>query len=216
MPNLQSTSTDDNHTVKPQLPDNANSSFDALIDLLASDDVHDIAVVDSHPHHTIPLRDASGKLAFDKIRLMFATKNLGPDRIDNKSFDIRPDTSDQLESDAQDALSKSGLPRSASPSSQSSERRRQRSRSASASSSTPLDKKIQSANTLHSASSAYASPSSSADELVRIRSDEQIRLSQDELNAQINIIDSLPHDKIPLLHQVHYKSNLMRNPNSQQ
>ncbi|KAG1794566.1 uncharacterized protein HD556DRAFT_1474660 [Suillus plorans] len=92
MPNLQSTGTDANHTVNPQSPDDANSSFDALIDLLASDDIHDIAVAGSHPHPDILLRDASGKLAFDKIRLMFATKNLGPERIDNKSPDIRPDT----------------------------------------------------------------------------------------------------------------------------
>lgn len=92
MPNLQSTGTDANPTVNPQSPDDANSSFDALIDLLASDDIHDIAVAGSHPHPDILLRDASGKLAFDKIRLMFATKNLGSERIDNKSPDIRPDT----------------------------------------------------------------------------------------------------------------------------
>jgi hypothetical protein len=96
MPNLQSTGADANRTVNQQSADEVNSSFDALIDLLASDDIHDIAVADSHlshsPHHTVQLRDESGKLAFDKIRLMFATQNLGPDRIDNKSPDTCPDT----------------------------------------------------------------------------------------------------------------------------
>jgi hypothetical protein len=49
----------------------AHSSFDALIDLLASDDIHDVAVSPSGPslyslRHTVHLRDASGKL--DLIR----------------------------------------------------------------------------------------------------------------------------------------------------
>ncbi|KAG1769296.1 hypothetical protein EV702DRAFT_701911 [Suillus placidus] len=96
MPNLQLAGVDGNHTVNQQSADDTNSSFDALIDLLASDDIHDIAVADSHPshspHHTVQLRDTSGKLAFDKIRSMFATQNLGPDIIDNKSSNTRPDT----------------------------------------------------------------------------------------------------------------------------
>lgn len=84
-------------TANPQSADDAtNSGFDALIDLLASDDIHDIAGADSHPSRNpqaTQLRDACGKLAFDKIRLMFATQNLGPDRIDhNKTPDTCPDT----------------------------------------------------------------------------------------------------------------------------
>ncbi|KAG1719001.1 hypothetical protein EDB19DRAFT_1919544 [Suillus lakei] len=189
MPNLQSTGDDINRAVNQQPTDQANSSFDALIDLLASDDIHDMAVADSHPshspHHTVQLRDASGKLDFDKIRLMFATQNLGADSVDNKS-DARPETHRlraQRGSDMQDVLSKSGLSRSVSPSSQSSERRRQGSRLASAGSSAPLDQNVQSTN-----------------ELVRIRSDEEIFLSH-EPSAQITIINPVPHDKIPLLHQ---------------
>lgn len=198
MPNLQSTGTDADHTVNPQSPDDANSSFDALIDLLASDDIHDIAVAGSHPHPDILLRDASGKLAFDKIRLMFATKNLGSDRIDNKSPDIRPDTyhlDAQHANNIQDVLRRRGLSRSESPSSQSSDRRRQESRSTSAGSSARLDQNMRSASTQtqHSTFSVHTSP----DELVRIRSDEQLFLSRasDEPDAQIN---SLPCDKIPL------------------
>lgn len=90
MPSVQSTGTHTNPTVNQQSADHANSTFDALIDLLASDDIHDIAGADSHPshspNHTLQLRDASGKLDFDKIRLMFATQNLGADRIDNKAL----------------------------------------------------------------------------------------------------------------------------------
>lgn len=94
MPDLQLKGADADRTVNPQSTDDAtDSGFDALIDLLASDDIHDIAGADSHPSrspHAVQLRDASGKLAFDKIRLMFATQNLGPDRIDHKL----PDTQD--------------------------------------------------------------------------------------------------------------------------
>jgi hypothetical protein len=96
MPNLQSTGANTNRTVNQQSADEVNSSFDALIDLLASDDIHDIAVADSHlshsPHHTVQLRDESGKLSFDKIRLMFATQNLGPAKVGGKSPDTCPDT----------------------------------------------------------------------------------------------------------------------------
>jgi hypothetical protein len=191
MPNLQPTGADANRTVNQQSADEVNSSFDALIDLLASDDIHDIAVADSHlshsPHHTVQLRDESGKLAFDKIRLMFATQNLGPAKIDNKSPDTCPDTHHsraQHESDIQDVLSRSGLSRSVSPSSQSSERGRPGSRLAVAGSFTSLDQNVQ-----------------STDELVRVRSDEQTFSSRDALNAQITIKNSVPHDKIPLPHQ---------------
>ncbi|KAJ8582845.1 hypothetical protein M405DRAFT_541519 [Rhizopogon salebrosus TDB-379] len=61
-------------------PTGANTSFDALIDVLASDDIHDVAVSPSgpslySPRHTVHLRDASGKLDFDKIRLMLLKHN---------------------------------------------------------------------------------------------------------------------------------------------
>jgi hypothetical protein len=69
-----------------QLAD-TDSNFDALIDLLASDDIHDIAVAPSDPSHSsrraVHLRDASGKLDFDKIRLMFAKQNLGASGTDD-------------------------------------------------------------------------------------------------------------------------------------
>jgi hypothetical protein len=192
MPNLQSTGADANRTVNQQSADEVNSSFDALIDLLASDDIHDIAVADSHlshsPHHTVQLRDESGKLSFDKIRLMFATQNLGPAKVGGKSPDTCPDTCHpraQHGSDIQDVLGRSGLSRSESPSSQSSERGRPGSHLTSASSSSaPLDHNIQ-----------------NTDELVRISSDEQIFSSRDELNAQMTIINPVPRDKIPLPHQ---------------
>ncbi|KAG1810888.1 uncharacterized protein BJ212DRAFT_1484018 [Suillus subaureus] len=188
MPISQLTSADANLAVNQQSADDANSNFDALIDLLASDD---IAVADSYsshsPHHTVQLRDASGKLAFDKIRLMFATQNLGPDRIDNKSPDTRSDTHHsraQHENDIQDVFSKSGLSRSVSPSSQSSERGWQGSRLTSAGSSAPLDQTIQ-----------------STDELVHIGSDEHIFLSRDEPNAQNTTVSPVPCDEMPLPHQ---------------
>ncbi|KAG2038845.1 hypothetical protein BDR03DRAFT_953752 [Suillus americanus] len=191
MPNSQLTGADANCTVNQPSADDPNGSFDALIDLLASDDIHDIAVADSHPshspHHTIQLRDASGKLAFDKIRLMFATQNLCPDRIDNKSPDTCPDThrsGAQHGSNIQDVLSRSGLSRSVSPSSQSSERGRQRSCLALAGSSAPLDQNIQ-----------------NTDELVRIRSDEQIFSSRGEPNMQNTIVNPVPRDEIPFSHQ---------------
>lgn len=202
MSNLQLTGADPHRTVNPQPADNPNSSFDALIDLLASDD---IAGADSHPshspHHTVQLRDTSGKLAFDKIHLMFATQNLDPDRINNvKSSDTHYPRA-QHGSDIQDVLSRSGLSRSVSPSSQSSERRGQGSRLASASSSAPLDQIIQSTSTQTQHSSSSARYSSSPDELVRIRSDEQFSLSRDEPMAQIAMINSVPCDKISLLHR---------------
>jgi hypothetical protein len=71
---MQPSGADTNH----QRPDNSDSNFDALIDLLASDDIYDIVVAPSDPSHSsrVHLRDATGKLDFDKIRLMFANKIL--------------------------------------------------------------------------------------------------------------------------------------------
>lgn len=218
MPISQLTSADANLAVNQQSADGANSNFDALIDLLASDD---IAVADSYsshsPHHTVQLRDASGKLAFDKIRLMFATQNLGPDRIDNKSPDTRSDTHHsraQHENDIQDVFSKSGLSRSVSPSSQSSERGWQGSRLTSAGSSVPLDQTIQSTGTQtqHSASSTHTSHSSSPNELVHIGSDEQIFLSRDEPNAQNTTVSPVPCDEMPLPHQGGFIEKATRRP----
>lgn len=212
MSDLQFTGTGADRTANPQSADDAtDSGFDALIDLLASDDIHDIAGADSHPSrnpHAVQLRDACGKLAFDKIRLMFATQNLGPDRIDhNKTPDTCPDTYNLCAqphgSDIQDILSRSGLSRSVSPSSQSSEQRLQGSRPASASSSAPLDQIIQSTGmqTRHPSSSARTSHISSSDELARIKSDKEFLPSRDQPNVQITIMNSMPRDKIPLLHR---------------
>lgn len=198
--------------LNPQSADDAtDSGFDALIDLLASDDIHGIAGADSHSSrnpHAVQLRDACGKLAFDKIRLMFATQNLGPDRIDhNKTPDTCPDTYNLYAqphgSDIQDTLSRSGLSRSVSPSSPSSEQRLQGSRPASASSSAPLDQAIQSTGmqTRHPSSSARTSHISSSDELDRIKSDKEFLPSRDQPNVQITIMNSMPRDKIPLLHR---------------
>ncbi|OAX38809.1 hypothetical protein K503DRAFT_133757 [Rhizopogon vinicolor AM-OR11-026] len=111
---MQSSGADTNH----QRPDNFDNNFDALIDLLASDDIHDIVVAPSGPSHSsrVHLRDASGKLDFDKIRLMFVKQNLGTG--------VSDDTAQthgllaQRESDLQDALSGGDLSRSVSPSSQ--------------------------------------------------------------------------------------------------
>jgi len=89
MPSTQSSGADTNNTKDQidQRSDDVSSNFDALIDLLASDDIHDVAVAASDPSHsprrTIDLRDASGKLDFDKIRLMFAKQNLGAGRTDD-------------------------------------------------------------------------------------------------------------------------------------
>lgn len=188
-----------------------NNSFDALIDLLASDDIHDIAVADSHPshsgspHHTIQLRDASGKLSFEKIRLMFAGQNLGSDRMDKISPDARLDMRVQCGSGIQDrdVLSRNGLSRSVSSSSQSPERVRQGSRLASDASPAPLVRNIQStgAQIQHLASSAPTSRSSSPDELVHTKLDEQIFSFQDEPNAQITAVNPVPGDKMLLTRQ---------------
>ncbi|KAG1739457.1 uncharacterized protein EDB91DRAFT_386312 [Suillus paluster] len=184
----------------------ADSNFDALIDLLASDDIHNIAVANSShsPHPTVELRDASGKLDFNKIRLMFAKQNLGADGTDN----IFPDSHLEIHrlraqhgNDVQDALGGSGLSRSVSPSSQFSEQRRQGSRLPSAGSSEPLDQIVQNRTTLvqQSPSSARASRScSSSDELVRIRSDEKFFSSRDELpSSQIPTVNPTLHTQTP-------------------
>ncbi|KAG2069244.1 hypothetical protein BDR04DRAFT_713917 [Suillus decipiens] len=192
MPNSQSSGAHANHTVNQQSEQGVNNSFDALIDLLASDDIHDIAVADSHPshsgspHHTIQLRDASGKLSFEKIRLMFAGQNLGSDRIDKISPDVRLDMRVQCGSGIQDrdVLSRNGLSRSVSSSSQSSERVRQGSCLASDASPAPLVRNIQ-----------------STVELVHTKSDEQIFSFQDEPNAQITTVNPVPGDKMLLTRQ---------------
>lgn len=89
MPSTQSSGADTNNTKDQidQRSDDVSSNFDALIDLLASDDIHDVAVTASDashsPRRTIHLRNASGKLDFDKIRLMFAKQNAGAGRTDD-------------------------------------------------------------------------------------------------------------------------------------
>ncbi|KAG1726122.1 hypothetical protein EDD22DRAFT_447059 [Suillus occidentalis] len=55
--------------------------------------------------------------------------------------------------------------------------------------------------THHSSSSAGTSHTPSSDELGRIKSDEQFLPSRDQPNAQITLINSMPRDKIPLLHR---------------
>lgn len=208
MPNSQSTDAYANHTVNQQPEQGVNNSFDALIDLLASDDINDIAVADSHPsrsgspHHTVQLRDASGKLSFDKIRLMFAGQNLGPVRIDKISPDTRPGVRVQCGSDIQDhdVLSRNGLSRSVSSSSQSSERVRQGSHLASDTFPLPLDQNIRSTGT-QIQHLAHASRSSSPDELVHTRSDEQIFSLRDEPNAQNTTVNPVPGDKMLLTRQ---------------
>lgn len=208
MQNARSSHTDTNRIVNQQSAD-PNSNFDALIDLLASDDIHDIAVADSShsPHHTVQLRDASGKLDFDKIRLMFAMQNLGADGID----DILPDTHSDIQrlraqhgNDVHDALNGSGLSRSVSPSSQSSHRRRQGSRLSSADSSAPPDQNDQNRNTQQQSTSlARASHSCSpSDDLVRIGSGREEHFSRRELpSAQITAVNPVLRNQIPLPHQ---------------
>ncbi|OAX38805.1 hypothetical protein K503DRAFT_800170 [Rhizopogon vinicolor AM-OR11-026] len=175
---MQSSGADTNH----QRPDNADSNFDALIDLLASDDIHDIAVVSpSDPSHSSRVypRDASGKLDFDKIHLMFAKQNLSPG--------VSDDTAQthgllaQRESDLQDALSRSGLSRSVSPSSQSSERQQgSESHLPSSNSPAPPDQSVQ----------------------IRIRSyDGNDPPSHNPRTAQTSAINHVPRDQIPFPHQ---------------
>jgi len=80
-----------------QRSDEIDSNFDALIDLLTSDDVQNT------PHsngHTARLRDASGKLDFDKIHFMFAKRNLGAGSADDKEQSRR--LAPQREADPQD------------------------------------------------------------------------------------------------------------------
>lgn len=204
-----------------------SDDVDALIDLLASDDIHDIAVAASDPSHSprrnVHLRDASGKLDFDKICLMFAKQNLGVGASDDThNLPVQRETDSQdvralifiscsyhrkkavmINNDPQ-ALSRSGLSRSVSSSSQSSERR-QGSRLPSSNSPASLGINIQNRHkqTPQSPASIRESHSCSSSESNRNGSHEgKDPPCRNPLSSQPLIVNPVPPNDMPFPHQV--------------
>lgn len=82
----------------------SNDTFEALIDLLASDGIdEDPPRPPGNSQANVTLRDASGKLDFDKIRLMFASQNgakpYGEEKKRVQSVQTQPLRSDEGDSD---------------------------------------------------------------------------------------------------------------------